>query len=506
MNATHVLIACGIFATLQATVKPALAEVAPVSVQAMRERVDALLAECWQTAGVTPAELASDSEFLRRAHLDLVGSIPKVAEVRAFLTDTRPDKRLRLTDRLLDSPGHVSHSAATWRRILLASSSAQQLEYIPSLENWLHIKLTANAPYDEIVRDLILAEGQIQETGPSLFYAAVGNRPEEMAATSARVFLGVQLECAQCHNHPFDDWRQKDFWGYAAFFARVGPQQPQLAGNVKSAAAGEVMVPGTTEPVPPMYLRGDWADPTQDGNRRQMLARWITSPDNPYFAKATVNRVWANLFGRGLVHPVDDLKATNLPSHPQLLDELARFFVISNFDLWQLHRVLAGTRAYQLSSVPATPDPPPKLFAAMAIKTLTPEQLYDSLATSGLSNRAMNVGTRRMFLNSFRGPPGNVGDYTAGIPQALTLMNGGTTIGITSLDAALLQALSAPFFSDEERLETLFLATVSRPPGAEERARYFAFIAAAASPEDRQRALANILWALCNSAEFTFNH
>ena len=472
----------------------------------MRERVDALLAERWQVAGVKPAELSADAEFLRRVHLDLVGSIPKVAEVREFVADTRPEKRLRLIDRLLDNPAHVSHSAATWRRILLANSNAQQLEYIPSLENWLHDKLTANAPYDEIVRELILAEGNIQQNGPALFYAAVGNRPDEMAATTARVFLGVRLECAQCHDHPFDDWRQKDFWGYAAFFARVGPQQPQLVGNVTSTPAGEVMVPGSTDPVRPTYLRGDWADPTQDANRRQMLARWMTAPGNPYFAKATVNRVWANLFGRGLIDPVDDLKTLNQPSHPQLLQELADFFVASKYDLWQLHRVLAGTRAYQLSSVPAGSQSPPELFAAMAMKTLTPEQLYDSLATTGLYGTSQNDGWRRMFLSSFRGPPGSASDYTAGIPQALTLMNGGTTSGIADRSSPLLDAVNVPFLSDEERLDTLFLATVSRPPSDEERTQCMAVLTAAAAGEARQQALANILWALLNSAEFTFNH
>lgn len=483
-----------------------LAAAQPVDVPAMRARVDQLLAERWKVEGMTPAPITSDAEFLRRVHLDLIGRVPKVADVRAFLADTRPDKRLRYIDKLLDNPSHILHAADRWQQILLANNVDAQIRQFPSLLNWLVDQFTANTPYNEMVRELITTEGSIQGPGPQLFFAAAGNRPEEMASTTARAFLGVRLECAQCHDHPFDDWKQADYWGYAAFFARVGPQQPRWSANVTTMPTGEVHLPNQSDPVRPKFLQGDEIDPKYEAQRRRLLAEWITARDNPYFAKATVNRVWAQFFGRGLVEPVDDMRASNLASHPQLLDELADFFVASNFDLWQLHRVLAGTQAYQLSSAVASGNARPELFSAMALKPLTAEQLYDSIRSIGLvaDSEANNRRQDRFFV-TFGSPVTTAGEYTAGIPQALTLMNGDTVRQIVQ-ESPLLRALSLPALTDRDRVEVMFLASLSRFPGDEELVQCLQMLSDAQQPDDRQRAYSNILWSLVNSAEFAFNH
>jgi hypothetical protein len=510
---------------------------APADFQSMKRRLDQRLAAAWKQAGIEPAAPATDAEFLRRAYLDLTGRVPRVAEARRFLSDDRPNRRRRLIDRLLglapddsrsdDSgavrPYYASHFAAVWRGFLLPSDAdLRRFGGGLAFENWLRTQFADNVPYDQTVRELLLAEGQVFQTGPGLFYATVGVKPEELATATSRALLGVQIGCAQCHNHPFDVWSQRDFWSYAAFFARLEQPraQQQFVTVLRELDEGEVTLPDSDEVVPPRYLGGDERDGGETGSRRQALADWITDRRNPYFARAAVNRVWAQLFGRGLVEPVDDLGEHNPASHPELLDELADYFVDSGYNLRRLIRVLASSRAYQLSSIaPGGEAPPAELFAAMAIKPLTAEQLYDSLEIATRRRPDANVASgrvvvrrtldqrRQTFLNKFAAPAGAATDYQAGIPQALSLMNGeliGEAVDVTRSD--LLLALQAPFFSDEERVETLFLATLSRTPTNHEREKFVEYVTRRGSPPERQAALGDVLWALLNSAEFALNH
>lgn len=487
----------------------------------MSRRIDELLGRRWLAAGVKPAQPASDAEFIRRAYLDLTGRIPRVAEVRAFLGDSRPERRALLIETLLTKPDHATHFANTWRGFLLPDGNQQvQFGGAGAFEGWLRGKFADNDRYDKVVAELLLTSGQVNQAGPVIYYTSLELKPEELAASTSRAFLGVQIQCAQCHDHPFDHWKQQDFWGYAAFFARLARPQPpqQFAFAVTDAKEGEVKLPNKDEVVPPRFLKGELSPDKEGVTRRHALAAWLTAADNPYFAKAAVNRVWALMFGRGIVNPVDDLGEHNEPSHPELLNELASYFARSGFDIRNLIRTLANSQAYQLSSVAAEGDnSPPELFSRMAMKALTAEQLYDclSVAVCRRENPANGqfVGNqvfdqnRLSFLTRFRTPAGLSSDYHGGIPQALTLMNGGLVAEATHLERSdVLVSLSAPFFSDRQRVETLFYAALSRPPSETERLKFEGYVSARSAPQERQAALSDILWALLNSAEFTLNH
>jgi hypothetical protein len=493
----------------------------PPDTATMAARIDTLLAARWQKANVQPAKLSDDAEFLRRVYLDLTGIIPPVGEVRAFLADERSDKRARLIERLLKKSRHATHLADTWRRMLIPSGTVSPGRAGMGFEPWLRGTFAENTAYDRIVRELITATGNSNQPGPALFISALRSKPESVAASTSQVFLGVKIACAQCHDHPFDHWSQKDFWSYAAFFARL--QQPtgrrQAAVQVTDAKQGDVRLPETNEVVAPAFLGGETPDLKDDTNRRVLLADWLTSRDNPYFARATVNRIWAHMFGRGLVDPVDDLGKHNPPSHPQLLDELAAYFVATRFDIRQLFRTLANTRAYQLSSRTAKGDAaPPELFARMAIKSLTAVQLYDCLEeatrkrqTSNPRNgfsSGRNIGqSRRAFIAKFDAPTQSATELQTGIPQALTLMNGSLIAQATDLSQSdLLAAIDAPFFSDTDRVEVLFLSTLSRMPRPSERERFVKYVGSGGANNDRKQALSDVLWALLNSTEFVLNH
>jgi hypothetical protein len=489
---------------------------------AMIRRIDERLAERWAALDVQSAPDATDTEFLRRAFLDLTGVVPRVSEVREFLADARDDKRARWIDRLLASPAHATHLATTWRNIVLPGGvSGEQVENAVGVQNWLRSQFVENMRYDRIVADFLVATGGGQ-TGPALYYTSLELQPEKLAASIARIFLGLQIECAQCHDHPFDRWKQRDFWGYAAFFARLEQPRPERGPNMIRLVdlnVGEVRLPNTDTIVPPKYPGGAAASEQDGGTRRAQLSIWMASRDNPYLARAAVNRAWAQLFGRGLVEPVDDLGPHNVPSHPQLLDELAAYFVATGFDLRELFRTLANTRAYRLSSQSESErEVPPELFARMAVKPLTAEQRYDSLQRTlarrpadefapGQASGRLFDPRRLAFIAKMESLSRTSTEYQAGVPQALTLMNGTNIDEATDIErSGLLAALEAPLFSDEDRVEVLMLATLSRPPTPQERTQFFEYVTRGGSSEHSRRALSDLLWALLNSAEFALNH
>lgn len=507
---------------------PALQQLAPpptvsLSTLEMTQRVDELMQRLWERNGISPVAGCSDLEFLRRVYLDLTGRVPTVSEVREFMRDTSAGRRERLVEQLLTRRDYATHLAAVWRRFLLPEGiDLSQYGGAASFEQWLTDHFRENTPYDRVVRELLLAEGRLSESGPILFYTALKLEPERLASQTSRAFLGIRLECAQCHDHFFDNrWKQKDFWGYAAFFARISRPQGKMEMvspvlQVKDSNRGDVTLPDDDEIIPPRYpLGATLTELDPSSSRRQELADWMTAPDNPHFSRATVNRVWAHLFGRGIVEPVDDMRSDNPPIAPEVLDELAGYFVASGFDLRDLFRVIVLSKTYQLSSSAPDDEPSRALhFAQMNIKSFTAEQLYDSIAVAtrleaptaedGSLMRSANV-SRQSFLEQFRAPPGHTTDYQSGIPQALTLMNGGLIQGATGLKSSgILRSLEAPFFSDEQRVETLFLATLSRPPDDVERQTMLEYLTAPGT--DRNERLSDILWALLNTAEFTLNH
>lgn len=491
----------------------------------MAAKIDARLAEAWTREKVQPAAPAEDAEFLRRAWLDLCGTIPPLNDpdglcgIRGFLASTDANKRVRLIERLLAKPSHATHFANVWKNVLLPQDAdSQRLLSEAGFQSWLRGQFADNVPYDVLIANLVLAKGLGNQPGPALFYTSLQLKPEELAASSSRAFLGTQIQCAQCHDHPFDHWKKADFWGYAAFFAQLqlSGGRPATALFVGDAEVGEVTLPDSKEPVTPRFLGGETSADMASKTRRERLVQWLTWPENPFVARAAVNRVWALLFGRGLVHPVDDLGQHNLAAHPELLAELADYFVRTGYDLNCLVRTLTQTKAYQLSSQsPPGAEERGELFARMAIKSLTAEQLYDCLTEamrkreSAATAQAQQLAlrgidqSRQAFLNRFRAPTQGATEYEGGIPQALTLMNGTSIRQATDLmQSDLLRALEAPFFTTESRVETLFLSTLSRPPTNDERAKFVRYVEGINSRE----ALGDVLWALLNSGEFMLNH
>ncbi|GIW95620.1 MAG: hypothetical protein KatS3mg110_3661 [Pirellulaceae bacterium] len=482
---------------------------------AMAERVDQALRSRWQAAGIDVAPVADDSEFLRRVYLDLTGSLPPVTVTRRFLADPRPGKRRELVDKLVHSPRFAAHMAAVWRRILVPRSlEPDQVPNAVGFERWLEQQFAARARFDHIVADLLTAEGD-GTRGPALYYASLEAKPEKLAASTAANFLGLQIQCAECHDHPFDHWKQRDFWGYAAFFAQLQRPADNLPGNfvVADTDSGEVYLPGTDEVVPPRFLSGELAPNDGYGTRRARLAIWMASRDNPYLPRAAVNWAWFLLFNRGLVHPADDHGAHNPPSHPEVLDELTEFFIASGFDWSLLIQTLASTNAYQLSGKGPTDTVPPEAFARHLPRTLDAETLFDiilqvagqnaSPSASGINARILDANRIQFVLRMQAANSREPTRYERGVPQALLLMNGPLIDQLTSPQSSrLLQAVGAPFFSDEQRLEAVFLATLCRFPTETERRMCMNYIDQAA---DRSSALGDVLWGILNSAEFCLN-
>ena len=482
------------------------------------QRIDLLLMQKMRDAGVEPVGQSDDAEFMRRLSLDLAGRIPTVAQAREFLDDEGTDKRAELIDRLLDSPATVNHLAEHWRNAMLPSNASPELfRNSAGLHNWLREQISNNMRYDRIVSDLIAATGTEQD-GPALFFTALELEPKKVAAATARIFLGLQIECAECHDHPFDEWKQEDFWGYAAFFARL-PQNDNMARSanfrLSDQSDGEVTLPDTEDVVSPKYPGGDPSSDAEFGSRRQRLSIWMASPDNPYLARAAVNRVWAKLFGYGLVNPVDDLGPHNPASHPELLEELTNYFIGSRYDLKNLLRVLCSTQAYsRTSQIDPANKPAPDQFAAMAVKVQSAEQLYDSLSRC-LSQTEQEYSPfpgvsmdnrRQQFLTRMVSRTTDKTEYDRGLQQALLMMNGGDVSEATDLErSSLLSSLEAPFLEDDQRIEILYLATLTRYPTETEIARVRQYIGEGQSDDEQKAARADVLWALLNSAEFTMN-
>ena len=514
----------------------------------MTARVDQLVEQLWADNKVTPVARTTDEAFLRRVYLDAIGRVPTVDEYNQFFELHPEVRRRKLIDQLLDSREHALHMGGIWKRVLVPDdeTAISRLGGSGKLERWLSDSFAKNQPYDEMVSEILLAEGRVNESGPLLFYAAAKMNAEELAARTSRSFLGMRLECAQCHDHPTDDWTQEDFWGLAAYFAQISRPRGKIEMvspvlRVRDAKFGDVKLPETDIVIEPKlpFGRSEGHGMTEtdvaelknaeviDSSRRQQLAVWITSPQNSQFSQATVNRIWAHLFGRGIINPVDDMGGYHEPVSPQLLNQLGRYFVQSDFDVRELMRVLLNSRAYQLSSEVSDKKSSQEVdyFARMSLKPLTAEQLYDCLATAtGRTdlgrqfNSPMQFGIatdvdrftdpgRAAFLTQFRTSLDQRTDYQAGIPQALTLMNGSMIASATS-DApkGILRSLSAPFFDDKTRVEKLFVATLSRKPTDKEQKRYAEFFKDQPAATKKSETLGDVLWVLLNSTEFTMNH
>jgi hypothetical protein len=480
---------------------------------ALAEKIDELIALRWKSKGITPAAQADDAEFLRRVSLDIIGRIPGITDVSDFLGNRSPQKRWELVKLLLQSDRSSEHFAAVWRAIMFAHVNNQQIGFFnPGFEQYLRARFMERIGYDKIAREIVTAQPNAGN-GPALFYQANENKLENLAAATSRLFLGVKIECAQCHNHPFAKWSRSQFWEYAAFFS--GTPTGQHMGKPAALA-----IPGTEKKVDARFLDGTEPEWKKDVDRRAQLADWLTSPRNPWFARATANRVWEYFFGLGLVEPVDDFTEDNEPSHPELLDELARQLASHDFDLTFLVRAIVMSKTYQLTSAVSHPSQDDaRSFARMAVRGMSAEQLFDSLAVAtnfhdhGASydprlGRPFNPGgSRADFLARFPNQDRRTETQTS-ILQALYFMNGKLTVDATTLKSNdnLRAIAEARNVSQEKRIQELYMISLSRKPRPEETERLLKYLESGGPAQDQKTALADIFWALLNSTEFFFNH
>jgi hypothetical protein len=493
---------------------PSRAASAPVVLDApaLAARIDHWIDARLAKEKVPPAPPAEDAEFFRRLSLDLNGRIPSYAQLADFLDDPRKDKRRLWIDELLDGPENASlyvrHFTHFWRRQLLAQTARQDDMVVAPLETWLYEQIKANTPYDRLV------VGLLTDPRAAGFFVANENKAESLASRTSRLLLGVRLECAQCHDdRGGGKWQRSQFWEFAAFFTGLRQNQPAsfvAAPRPQPIGPARIRMGDTATSVQARFPDGtspDWNEPVTP---RQALAGWITRRDNPWFARALVNRLWQSFFGVGLVQPVEGLgMVDNPPSHPELLDELACQFVAHDFDLKFLIRSITLSRAYQRSSARTDPrQDEPRLFARAATRPLTAEQLYDSLLLA-TGYRPAPAGTtnasRAEFLAPFDDPDSQAADVQTSVQQALMMMNGNfigeaTRPARSSTVATVIDSRRPRPLA--RRIEDLYLVTLSRKPRPQESKRLLEY---AASGDDKQ-ALGDIFWTLLNSTEFIVNH
>jgi len=488
------------------------------------DQVNAQMESHWKVDKVQPAPESSDAAFLRRIWLDLAGKIPRVATARKFLSGESRDGRRQLIDQLLASPTYVTSQADLWQSALIPeAASDRQLRFLqPSFEAWLRDQLREDVPYDSLVRELLTTpirniQGDPQanrEPAPDVFFRGKQLKPENLAAATARSFLGVRLECAQCHDHPFDVWKQRQFWSFAAFFSGVNGENP-FAMIQEKRDSREIAIPDSKVVAQAAFLNSDEPD-WSSGSSRETLTEWITSADNPWFSRMAANRMWGHFFGRGFVDPIDDFGASNPPSHPETLELLAREFAGHDFSLKFLIRVIVSTRAYQLTSRKTdSSQTPPEMFARMSVKGLTPRQIFSSLAVALGTFQPFTVPgqfndrpAEAEFFNTFSNESDSVLERPTTILQALVMMNGDLMTQGTSIENSrtLRSVVEYPFFTTEDRIEALYLAALSRRPTEKEQQRLNTYVTDASPKDDVSKALADIYWALLNSSEFLFNH
>ncbi len=429
----------------------------------LREVIDEQVKAVWTREKVKPAALADDAEFLRRVYLDLTGIIPTYEEAKAFLDDQSPDKRAKLIDQLLDHPRYAVHQADVWDLVLFTRNPSGYETYNrPTFQKWLTEQFAKNTPYDQWVADILKAEGTTVDNGPPWFFAQYSRQPEDAAEKITQTFLGIQLQCARCHDHPFENWKQTEFYGMAAFLARLEVVQFDKKNNELKAMIGEkntgevlftgpasMQTPGKKgEPIKPKFLQGAALEepaPAKDQkdersfpsgkvpakpafSRKDKLAEWITARENPYFARAVANRIWAQFMGRGIVHPVDNMSESNQPSHPELLDAAAKQLANHGFDLKWYIRELCNSQTYQVTSIGDGEDARPRWFERARVRPLSAEELleswrvatgYDNVArkpTGETGRKARFQGVTWDYMVRFFGQPTNgVGNFQGGM-------------------------------------------------------------------------------------------
>jgi hypothetical protein len=480
---------------------------------------------------IPPADLCTDQEFVRRAFLDLCAILPSIEETRRFLADSAPNKRSKLIDALLERPEYADFWTLKWMDVLRSNRKTIQLKGIHVYQKWLHEHIERNTPFDQVVRELLTADGSSYSNPPANYYR-IARDPQNLAETTAQLFFGIRMQCAKCHNHPFERWTQDDYYSTAAFFARVrqkkdpieGGRNPQSPGAewIYIDRAGEVVQPRTGKTMAPRFMGGSVANVPAGKDRREVFAQWLTSKTNPFFARSVVNRVWFHLNGRGIVDPVDDFRDSNPSANDALLDALAADFVRSGFDLKHVTRTIMNSRTYQLSS--QTNDlnkDDNKYFSHAVTKLLSAEQLLDAVCTATdvpekfpglpLGTRAAQLPdgeVNHVFLKTF-GQPGRElaceceRESDSNLSQALQLINGPTINEKLRNPDNRIGKLFAKKLPETAILEDLYMNAVCRPPSASEVKASLQHVGKAA---DKRKAWEDVEWALLNSKEFLFRH
>jgi Protein of unknown function (DUF1553)/Protein of unknown function (DUF1549) len=488
--------------------------------------IDDLVVAKLKRINIVPSRLSSDHEFLRRVYLDTLGLLPSLEETHAFMEAKDPGKRARLIDTLLERPEFAEVWATRFSDLFRVGLLDQGNKGGRLIYNWIRKAIRDDKPYNEFVTELLTASGNLfYNPTANFYYVTEFAEPENYATNISQVFLGVRLECARCHNHPWEKWTQDDFWGFAGFFARMGVKDTYQndESQIHLKLKGEVVHPKTKKPVAAKYLDGPAETEGPDEDIREKLAAWMTSPDNPWFARAIVNRIVKHYLGRGLVEPVDDFRVTNPPSNEALLDALATDFVRSGYSLRHTVRLILNSRAYQLSSEPNETNRDDEInYSRYPVKRLMAEQLIDAITqVTGLPEKYQGfpLGTRAMsiprgapsyFLQAFgRMKAREViceRDLQPAMNQAMHLISGDTLQRqITAKNSRLAQWLEDPSLSDEEILKRLFLTALVREPDSREISLALAPIRLG-GPEARRQAFEDALWALFNSKEFAYNH
>jgi hypothetical protein len=488
--------------------------------------IDQRAAAKWRELGLAPSLLCSDAEFLRRAMLDAIGTTPAPDEVEEFMADPDPEKRTKLIERLLDRPEYVDFWTLKWGDILRVNSEKLGAQGMLAFNLWLREAFRTNKPVDRMVEELVTAQGSIFSNGPANFFRIASN-PDELAETTAQVFMGVRLQCARCHHHPFEAYGQDDYYALAAFFARVrtkGSDEFGLFGGeqvVFVSKSGDVYQPRTGKKMAPRPLGAATVDDPVD--RRRALAKWLTTENHRWLAQSVVNRYWGYLLGKGLVNPIDDLRETNPATNPELLDALAGAFAASGYDLKALLRLIQSSRVYQLSALATADNRLDQLyFTHYTIKRLTAEQLLDGIdAATGTTEKFARqpAGTRAIalpdtsyasfFLDTFGRPLRAIAcecerSSDPNLSQALNLMNGDVVNRkLLQTGGRLARLLSDPKLSESALVRRLYLLTFNRPPSPTEADRARALLGEAPS---RAAGGQDLFWALLNSKEFLFNH
>jgi hypothetical protein len=483
---------------------------------------------------IWPSEPTTDAEFLRRVRYDLTGLPPTADEVRKFLADKRADKRGRVIDALLDKPAHAEFWALKWADLLKIRFDLMGDKGTWGMYRWLRDAVAGNMPFDKFVKAIVTAEGSCDENPPANYWR-VFTSADDAAEATTQVFLGVRLMCAKCHDHPFERWVQKDYYGMAAFFSQVnrktGRRQDIVVYRTESPAKSRH--PRTGEALDPRYLAGRSEPVSPDKDARRRLAEWMTRKDNPFLARATVNRIWSHLFGKGIIDPVDDIRSSNPPVNAPLLDALARDFIDHDFDVRHILRTMLNSQTYQRSArVNRFNADDHQNFSHALPRRLSAEQLLDTigLATgipenftarfAGAGTVALPVGGVRAsqlpdkqltaeLLELFGRPRGESTcacerHEEASMTQALHLINGKSVEKrLADPNGRVARLIKTPKITDPVIIEDLYLTVVGRPPTAREAAIWQKHFAAS---RDRLKAGQDLMWVLFNTKEFLFNH